>query len=57
MWLRSDQPARFMGQVEFHRHIGEENLRPTFVSALERARVLLAGLRTRPPPVQLAEQS
>jgi SulP family sulfate permease len=36
-----DQPARMMERVEFHQHIGEENLVPTVEAALARARALL----------------
>lgn len=36
-----DQPARMMERVEFHQHIGDENLAPTIEAALRRARGLL----------------
>ena len=37
-----EQPARLMGQAEFVRHVGEEDLCPTFTEALARARRILA---------------
>lgn len=35
------QPAKFMEQAEFHRHIGEDNLQPSLAAAIERAKQLL----------------
>jgi len=37
-----DQPATLMAQAEFHRHIGDANIRPDLAAALARARELLA---------------
>jgi SulP family sulfate permease len=37
-----EQPARLMGQAEFARHVGAENLCATFREALARAREILA---------------
>ncbi len=34
------QPARFMQQAEFERHVGRDNVCPHFTAALERARVV-----------------
>ena len=38
-----EQPTLLMGQAEFARHVGEEDLCPTFTDALARARQILAG--------------
>jgi len=35
------QPAKFMEQAEFHRHIGPDNLQPSLSAAIERAKQLL----------------
>jgi SulP family sulfate permease len=35
-----DQPARMMERAEFHQHIGDENMLPSFEAALVRARTL-----------------
>jgi SulP family sulfate permease len=37
-----EQPAQLMSQAEFARHVGEEDLCPTFTAALARAREILA---------------
>jgi SulP family sulfate permease len=36
-----DQPARLMAQAEFHRHLGEANIQPSFAAAISRAREIL----------------
>jgi SulP family sulfate permease len=43
-----DQPAKLMTQASFHRHIGDENIKPSLAGAVERAKTILA---------QLAEQN
>jgi SulP family sulfate permease len=36
-----DQPARLISQAEFHRHLGDANIQPSFAAALKRAREIL----------------
>lgn len=50
-----DQPAKLLAQAEFHDHIGESNIQPTFADAVARAREILSArnsstdLTPRPP--------
>jgi SulP family sulfate permease len=36
-----DQPARLISQAEFHRHLGDANIQPSFATALKRAQEIL----------------
>jgi SulP family sulfate permease len=36
-----DQPARMMARAEFHEHLGDQNILPTFEAAVRRAREIL----------------
>jgi SulP family sulfate permease len=38
-----DQPARLISQAEFHRHLGDANIQPSFAAALQRAQEILTA--------------
>jgi len=44
------QPARLMQRVEFHRHVGAENMLPSVDTALRRAREIFGATQMRTPP-------
>ena len=45
-----DQPGRMMTRAEFHRHVGADNMLPSVQAAMERARAVLSGPRSRYVP-------
>jgi SulP family sulfate permease len=45
-----DQPARLISQAEFHRHLGDANIQPSFAAALMRAREIISSPETRDSP-------
>ena len=40
-----EQPAQLMGQAEFHRHLGDDNIQPSLADGIARAREILADER------------
>jgi sulfate permease, SulP family len=37
-----EQPAKLMGQAEFHRHLGDDNIQPSLADGIARARKILS---------------
>ena len=51
-----EQPAKLMGQSEFHRHLGDDNIQPSLADGIARAREILSDERV-PLAVPVRESS
>jgi anti-anti-sigma regulatory factor len=55
-----EQPARLMGQTEFHRHLGDNDIQPSLADGIARAREILSGghsLLSKSDPIKMEENT
>lgn len=55
-----EQPAKLMGQAEFHRHLGDNNIQPSLADGIARARKILSeghSPRSKSDPIKTQENA
>jgi hypothetical protein len=55
-----EQPAKLMGQAEFHRHLGDNNIQPSLADGIARAREILSeghSLLSESDPIKTEENA